>query len=45
MVLRLNESDGPKRKDKAVLLAIVLLTLIYVICVLILDADVIFPLG
>lgn len=45
MALRVDGSNGGKRRDKAVLIAIALLTLIYVVCVLILDADVIFPLG
>ena len=45
MRIRPHHTDRSKRADKAVLLAILLLTLIYVACVLILDGEVIFPLG
>lgn len=42
---RSEESNQGARADKAVLLALTLLTLIYVACVLILDGDVILPLS
>lgn len=40
-----DESSRNRRADKAVLLAIALLMLVYVACVLILEGEVILPLG
>ncbi|HKT85904.1 MAG TPA: hypothetical protein VJQ77_07465 [Novosphingobium sp.] len=42
---RVDESHRNRRADKAVLLAIAILTLAYVACVLILDGEVILPLS
>jgi len=40
-----DKSSQSRRADKAVLLAIALLTIVYVACVLILEGEVILPLG
>lgn len=45
MRVRPDESDRSRRAERALLLAIALLTLIYVACVLILEGDVVLPLG
>lgn len=42
---RTDGSDRNRRADKSDLLAILLLTLVYVACVLILEGEVILPLG